>query len=566
MKGLFKPVVSALFIIFFVGSVGKPSWGQTASCPIVSATDPDADNDGVPNSIDVDEDNDGIADNIERACSAVNFPSSGVFTNRQLGTTGFTSMSSTIFDPAFKTDASPVGLSNGELSMIVTTSTASVPHYSSHRFSFTQSVEVSIGIPSRGNYFFTTDEDDIFIAEAGGFVEVYDPLNQLLVQTDGAGTFMGGTYYRSSINGRLSIRINTANLQAGKSAYQFNDGTNTISANAASNGAFYIKYYGSQFRWTLVNRSTKDNNGATFRFNVCAPEDTDGDGVPNQLDLDSDNDGIPDAIEASGNRNLSLVNSRLSYDAGSDVTNPTSGCKTGSPAQQFTPVNSDASTSMPDTTPDYLDLNSDGDGCPDSQEARISSGANTTGFTQDNATDDGLTSAGGVVPPDDLWKTFSSDCASALPVNFGAIDASVKDGILLIRWQTLSENNNSRFEMQLSVDGEHFSKVGTVFSKASDGYSNLTLDYEFNMELSDFSPLLGWGGLMALFFTGVMGACRKRRLIVALIFGVTLFSFSCQKNDAPIKLGEQKHVFVRVAQIDKNGDIKYSNTYKVDME
>ncbi|WP_369049530.1 DUF4347 domain-containing protein, partial [Tenacibaculum sp. UWU-22] len=33
---------------------------------------------------------------------------------------------------------------------------------------------------------------------------------------------------------------------------------------------------------------------------VCIPQDTDGDGVPNYLDLDSDNDGCPDAIEGGG--------------------------------------------------------------------------------------------------------------------------------------------------------------------------------------------------------------------------------------------------------------------------
>jgi hypothetical protein len=40
-------------------------------------------------------------------------------------------------------------------------------------------------------------------------------------------------------------------------------------------------------------------NGSTFRMEVnCSPYDTDGDGIPNHLDLDSDNDGCPDAFEA----------------------------------------------------------------------------------------------------------------------------------------------------------------------------------------------------------------------------------------------------------------------------
>ncbi len=81
---------------------------------------------------------------------------------------------------------------------------------------------------------------------------------------------------------------------------------------------------------------TSSNDGAA---SLVAPppspadlEDTDRDGVPDFLDLDSDNDGIPDAIEAGPN-----------------------------PA---TPVDTDG-----DGIPDFLDLDSDNDGIPDTQEA-----------------------------------------------------------------------------------------------------------------------------------------------------------------------------------------------------
>jgi hypothetical protein len=39
-------------------------------------------------------------------------------------------------------------------------------------------------------------------------------------------------------------------------------------------------------------------------FAVCVPRD--GDGITDDLDLDSDNDGIPDSIEAQGNNLITL--------------------------------------------------------------------------------------------------------------------------------------------------------------------------------------------------------------------------------------------------------------------
>lgn len=67
--------------------------------------------------------------------------------------------------------------------------------------------------------------------------------------------------------------------------------------------------------------------------------DTDGDGVPDSLDLDSDGDGIPDSIEAGG------------------------ACDLNAP-----PVDTDG-----DGVPDFRDLDSDGDGIPDLIEGFVDS-------------------------------------------------------------------------------------------------------------------------------------------------------------------------------------------------
>jgi hypothetical protein len=49
-----------------------------------------------------------------------------------------------------------------------------------------------------------------------------------------------------------------------------------------------------------------------------------------------------------------------------------------------------------------------------------------------------------------------------------------------LAWQTLSETNNDKFEVEGSIDGKEFAKAGEVKSLASGGNSTKTLNYKFN--------------------------------------------------------------------------------------
>jgi hypothetical protein len=100
---------------------------------------------------------------------------------------------------------------------------------------------------------------------------------------------------------------------------------------------------------------------------ICAPTDSDTDGIPNYTDLDSDNDGIPDAIEACGD--IGLLLEECSLDANGDaeylddnLDNLSDGLLVNHCAEA--PIDTDE-----DGIADYIDLDSDGDGCADSQEA-----------------------------------------------------------------------------------------------------------------------------------------------------------------------------------------------------
>uniref|UniRef100_UPI003A93DC9D DUF7507 domain-containing protein n=1 Tax=Joostella sp. TaxID=2231138 RepID=UPI003A93DC9D len=148
-----------------------------------------------------------------------------------------------------------------------------------------------------------------------------------------------------------------------------------------------------------------DNDGIYDSVEGDGTVDTDGDGVPNYLDLDSDNDGIPDAVEASGNISLSsnpdFVDCKFTP---GNVLDP-NGCNTGeSSVGSIVPINTDAlHPDNPDAIPDYLDLDSDGDTCPDGIEAGFTDDEiNTSDYTTIDATavdTNGLVTAVGCFTP-----------------------------------------------------------------------------------------------------------------------------------------------------------------------
>ena len=98
------------------------------------------------------------------------------------------------------------------------------------------------------------------------------------------------------------------------------------------------------------------NDGEVEDYILEIQSDTDGDGNPDGLDLDSDNDGIPDAVEGTVDTDGDGTPNFLDIDSDND----------GIPdfieagANPVVPVDSDG-----DGTPDFLDTDSDNDGIPD---------------------------------------------------------------------------------------------------------------------------------------------------------------------------------------------------------
>ncbi|MEQ8473752.1 MAG: T9SS type A sorting domain-containing protein [Marinoscillum sp.] len=255
---------------------------------------------------------------------------------------------------------------------------------------------------------------------------------------------------------------------------------------------------------------------------TLANPDTDGDGIPDFLDLDSDNDGITDLVEAGGND--------YNGDGRLDSFGDTDGDGLGNSVDSD---NSGTPLSYPDTdtdsSPDYVDVDSEDDGTPDYYEGFYEAGptnwvdsyinrvtsyntANAaTGHTLYNTTDaipldgrpdyandsdgDGIPN---ILDPDSgyfidddgdgLINLFDPDQNGnfygnvsgepdrdsdgtpnildsndiPLPLDFLGFSATDLNGKVLLKWETTNEVDVSHFEIERSIDGKKFTTIGVL--------------------------------------------------------------------------------------------------------
>lgn len=147
------------------------------------------------------------------------------------------------------------------------------------------------------------------------------------------------------------------------------------------------------------------DNGGTALSNP----DTDSDGLKNFLDIDSDGDGIVDLIESQ----ITTVSPVIPSGTDTDLDGLDNAFDTDNGGTPTNPIDSDA-----DTTPDYLDLNSDNDDFTDALEGwdtngdliaeTTPSGSDTDGDGLDDAYDD-------VVGPNSTTNPTNDQTALAFP-------------------------------------------------------------------------------------------------------------------------------------------------------
>ncbi|MBO9594643.1 MAG: hypothetical protein J7599_17195 [Niabella sp.] len=157
-----------------------------------------------------------------------------------------------------------------------------------------------------------------------------------------------------------------------------------------------------------------------------------------------------------------------------------------------------------------------------------------------------------------LPAPYSVTWAQPLPVVFGTINARIQNGILQVSWESLSETDNSHFEIEASADGQHFVKIGEVKSNISSGNTPGNTSYAFTMPVHAMA--LGSIGIAAM---GLLGAGFKRRnrnlWILAAIAVTTLYA--CNKKES-LGAPESGKLYIRIGQVDKDGTKTYSKVFQ----
>lgn len=299
----------------------------------VSECPTDLDNDTVVDNIDLDYDGDAITNCSEsygnQDLSLINTVSGtinvGTYANSYTGVVTTSVVASAI---PF------IGSSNGSF---VSDIPAGKTNWVKYALTFTQPISFGLEYVSTANAtdLLNSNAEYIINAPINKTVSVLNPNNELLIDTNYDGFYESGVTEYSSFEIRFRVNSTTP-LVAGTGTFKF------------------ITYQSGSLSFTHKNLSDTFPNKSTLKFFAsCVPKDSDGDGVPDQLDFDSDNDGIPDYNEAQGSFLVAYTN----VDANNDGIDDAYG--TG-----ITPVDSDN-----DGVVDYLDLDSDNDGIHDLNES-----------------------------------------------------------------------------------------------------------------------------------------------------------------------------------------------------
>ncbi|MGE9314038.1 BspA family leucine-rich repeat surface protein [Niabella sp. CJ426] len=173
-----------------------------------------------------------------------------------------------------------------------------------------------------------------------------------------------------------------------------------------------------------------------------------------------------------------------------------------------------------------------------------------------------LIAKGWSISMDDQAIPGSACYDMSLPVLFGEVNASLKNGDLQVNWSTLTENNNGHFDIEASADGNTFTKIGEALSKAPLGNSSFPLQYEFRKKISSII-LSACIGILALCSIGA-GFDRQKKiwLPILIITGIGLSIAGCTKTSHPQE-DEIDSAYIRIKQVDKDGNFQISKVVTV---
>ena len=327
----------------------------------------DTDGDGVPDRVDEDDDNDGILDveecgpltlaNFTNATfttfnNGTNAQVSNIDLGGNLVTIDWLSPNGSLQSDPFLLDSTIVpDFSFNNPSSFTPPTTENAVYWQSGfqpivnlTYTFTEPIKNFAlhiaGIDLSQIRFTSTDTQEVLIS--GGSEVVYDPSTRIVKDA------IPETFGDTGRDGYFTMGV------SGVNGSSFTSMSYTVELNPA------ITVLGDDVRGIFMTTGSATSCG-----------DSDGDGIPNNLDLDSDNDGISDVIE-SGQVDMD-GDGQIDYptpgDPSSMVDADMNGVADSIDANPITPTSTDT-----DGIPDYLDIDADDDGIVDNIEAQSTPG------------------------------------------------------------------------------------------------------------------------------------------------------------------------------------------------
>ncbi|WP_419206867.1 GEVED domain-containing protein [Photobacterium leiognathi] len=354
----------------------------------------DFDKDGVPDSRDLDDDNDGILD-IDEGCSIVHSENFERFSDafNEIPTLQFAINETTAEATGFETTGQytleptlvPLYLMGG-----MTPTNSQGQPVGSYLAGSGCSETTTLWEEASGNMFLifgthdyqggAVDPNDVCEADdpkLPGYV--YKPLNDLPV--------LPNTNYVFSVD----VKISTDNLQGhsantagnaepeihfyvdGVSVAQYVPDRSESITTAEYKTFSFVWNSGSKtsIEWGIYNTTTESSGNDFSLDNIVFRSQNTATATSHCQDIDADDDGIPDNIEAQTTANYIFPANDDATTYHNNVGVNSNYLTTNNGALGLSPVNTDATSSIPvrvDTTPDYLDTDSDGDGVLDIAE------------------------------------------------------------------------------------------------------------------------------------------------------------------------------------------------------
>ncbi|WP_062053368.1 gliding motility-associated C-terminal domain-containing protein [Aquimarina longa] len=326
----------------------------------------DNDNDSVPDGCDLDNDNDGILDTDEGKCTlsqSGEWNISGTTATYDFGD-GVIARAVTTNTRAFATgNFNPIGIGFWSETLENQKSLQNVYKWDT---TLTISFEDGSGNPIKVN------DPVIHFDRIGGTSGT---------QNSAEITLQGGLTW-TPLGGTSDFRTRPTTVRDGGIGKKLTgpSGGESTQNDLDGSAAGSLRIHGTLSSFTIkfvqsgVNGFGED--GIEIILFTCNSRDTDGDNVPDYLDLDSDNDGIYDADEAghAQSHTNGIVNGGVGIDGVPDVVQTVSGTSSG-----LVDYSLADSETTPDGIPDYRELDSDGDLCYDVIEAGYTD-SDTNGF------------------------------------------------------------------------------------------------------------------------------------------------------------------------------------------